>query len=350
MLEGSNDVGNIIRESERNYYEADEDGNDAKIKSALDHYKTFFEASFRHWGTIPYFYSIKMLGVKSQAKNPDSFLGVSSGIKFKTLSERVVDLGHGKLSELVSDLSSDLRNAGGGHDSYEYIDNHKVKLKIFNPHSGKLEKEMTTSFPEIKDKINEARKTIWILRNGLMIYLNKNPNVLQQVARNKPLKLREIKAHLEELAEEKQLELIDFSYDTKLGVLSLSFEKRKMFSGKSTEILFGSGERFDVITISTEVKLIELLLGILHVASYLMKDGYLLKSLMLKFVDQEDVFVSSYSAKDLLQTKNKKVLLKPETGETPGGSIEILSEVTVPFGSRLFFVRKLTEMGYKVID
>jgi len=351
VLVDSNNVGDIVRESERNFFEADEAGSDARIKVALDHYKTFFEASFRLWSTVPYFYAVEILGIKSQAKRPVGFLGVSSGIKLKTIRERTIDLEKGKLSDLVVNLSSSLRNAGSGHDSYEFLDNNKVKLKVTEPGSGKLKEEVVTSYSGIKKKIDEARKIIWILRNGLMIYLNKNPQILQQIARNKPIKLREIKAQLKSLAEERWLELIDFNYEGSEGKLSLGLEKKKRLPCKSTEILLGSGERFDVIAVSTEVRLIEQILGVLQVAAYLMEEHYLLQKVELQYFDEEQgKLVSTYSSNDLLRSKSKKRLPKPIKGVAPRGLIEMISEVTVPYGSRLLFTRKLTEMGYKVVD
>lgn len=352
VMEESSSVSDILRESERRYYEADNDGSDSKLKNALDHYKTFFEAALRHWSTIPYFYAVKVLGVDSKAKEATNFLRVSSGEKYQCLKARTVYLFQkGKLCDLVNGFSNQLRNAGGGHDSYEFLDDGSVKLYISNPKSGKT-KSVKMTYHEIKEHIDGARKAIWVLRNGFMTFLNKNPKVLSEVSRRKPLKLREIKAELKSDARDRLFDLKDFVYSEKQKEVTLKLEIRKRYGGHSSEILFGNGQRYEVITIATEVKLEEQLFGMLQLVDYLMNDHYPLENLNLVFTNEIGTVFRSTFTKDVVRKSSKKdkSLPKPKRGKLPVGTYDLHSPVTVPYGLGKAVAAQMKLEGCRIVS
>ncbi|MBP9703051.1 hypothetical protein KBD69_05235 [Candidatus Woesebacteria bacterium] len=349
VMQEANSVSDILQESERRYFEAEEDDGDARIKSALDHYKTFFEGSLRLWATIPYFYSVRKLGTKSKAKQPDGFLRVSAGVKYQSLKERTLFLKEGRLSDLVDLFSSDLRNAGGGHDSYEFLDDGGVKLHITNPYSGKS-RELVTDYSEIKESIDSVRKAIWILKNGFMVFLNKNPKILEEVSRTQPLKLREIQTALSDKVDEFWMNLLDFKFDSHNGELTLRLEKSKRIRGRSSELLFSTGERFEVITIATEVRLENQLFGIIQLAVWLMSDHYPLKRISLVFLDEEGKqYQVTYLPDMVKRSKKSEGVPKPLSGQLPVGKYDIRSEISVPYGFGKIMEQQMKNKGYRVI-
>lgn len=351
VLEDQSNVADILHESEKRYYEADNDGNDARLKSALDHYKTFFESALRLWSSIPYFYAVRVLGIKTEAKLAKDFLRVSSGEKFQCLRARKVHLKKGRLSDLVDVFSNQLRNAGGGHDSYEFLDDGRVLLHISNPKSGKT-KTATYTFDDIKEEIDKERKAIWVLRNGFMTYLNKNPKVLGEISRTKPLKIREIKSILEHDAYDLLFKLVDFTFDEKNKMAHLKIVKRKYIGGRSTQILFGNGDRYDIVTIATEVKLEEQLFGMVQRAEYFMHNHYQLEKLSLVFTDEEETTHEAIFGADVVSQSSKKdkTLPNPLSGALPIGTYDMHSPVTVPYGLGKVMETEMRLRGYRVIS
>lgn len=348
ILIEANNVNDILNESERRYYEGESDGNDAKLKSALDHYKTFFEACLRLWATIPYFYAIKRLGVKSEAKKVEEFLRVSAGEKYQCLKARTLYLTKGRLQDLVNVFSNELRNAGGGHDSYEFLDNGDVELHISNPKSGKT-RNVVTSFGDIKEKIDAARKAIWVLKNGLMVFINKNSTVLTDVSRSKPLKLREVQHELKRRSEDSRIDLTDFKYDSKKHELMIITRKSRNLNHKSSELLFSSGERYEVVTVANKVKLENQLFGVLQNALSLMSD-YVLKDIVLTFVDIDGKhFEVSFSTDAIKNAKRNNGIPAPTSGALPTGEYDINSAVSVPYGTGKETKLMLSLKGYRVI-
>lgn len=352
VLEEKSNVADILQQSERRYYEADDDDNDAKLTSALNHYKAFFESALRLWSSIPYFYAVRVLGVKSEAKDASDFLRVSSGEKYQCLKARIVYLlQQGKLSDLVNNFSNQLRNAGGGHDSYEFLDDGSVKLHISKPKSGKT-KTMILTYSEIKEHIDGARKAIWILRNGLFTFLNKNPRALAEVSRKTPLKIREINVQLKSDARDRVFKLNSFDYDRKKKVATLNLEKRRQFGGRSSELLFGNGERYEIITVATEVKLEEQLFGMLQLTDYLMNDNYPLEQLAIVFTDEDGLISQATFAKEVVRNASKrdKVLPKPMEGVLPIGTYDLYSPISVPYGLGKAVEAQMRIEGYRIVS
>ncbi len=255
-----------LHQSEADYFNLkNSDPIDKRFSTAIRHYKVFYENELRLWATVPFYY-VSKLGIKTRGSTPDTFIQIAASDKLHTLKNVQTILAKGDVKELVKGFSNEIRNAGEGHDRYEITDNDTILLHIVDPHTGKSKgsKQIELTYSQLVQKIDECRKRIWILRNGVYLFLNNNPVLGQKIKRTKPLSLREIKSTLESFTDNRWLLLKEFDIDKERKNLSLEVHYYKKKIGRSEELLFGNGERYDVVSIRKIVKYHDQILGVIQ--------------------------------------------------------------------------------------
>ncbi len=349
MLEEVDNTHLRLTESEKNFYEADESRPTTRAKALLDHYKVFFETALRLWATVPYLYCTKRLGFKTSANCAEEFVRVSGGEKFQMLKNRTVPITYGKLSDLVEGFNNEMRNSGSGHEWYEVEDDGSITLNDVEPKSGKLKGRKHYAYGEIQQQLDLCRKTVWVLKNGLQLFLTNNPGFSSKLQLGKRLRLREVQDSFEDFADTRWLEVEGFSLNK--GVLKLVLSKKKKM-GVGGEILFGNGERYDIISTRHVTTYKKQVLGVLRYLSNLLTlCDQKISKIDVTVKDEKDnlVYDISVDAKELqssIQTKSDPKLL---SGNLADAEFEMITESPVPYGMRSFFETELTLQGFDII-
>lgn len=306
----------IVTESERHYYESNDSEFEAKAKSALDHYKTIFETGLRLKATVPYFFICKRLGVKNEVKTPEDFVSVSAGEKYNVIKNRTIDLVEGNLSQLVEGFDNSIRNAGGGHDGYELTDNQTIILRITDPKSGKNKGNSELSLEELKKKTDLCRKSLWILTNGLMVFLNNNPEILKKVGPWRKLKIFEVKKFLAEFSYDRWMELAKFEFNETTSLVDVELKQVNKHFGRSSGVLFSNGEKYEVVTVKDEADFEKQTLGILGYLINLLGDSYKVNLIKVKVLDVngDSVINADYDRQHLVDTMSNGKIPGPKRG------------------------------------
>jgi len=344
------------RESERNFYSSSNSENvETKFTNAVRHYKVFFESEFRLWGTIVYYFICNVMGIKNKASDTKSFINVASSEKLFAIKEVKTVLPKGDVKDLVKGLDNEIRNAGEGHDSYEITDSNTILLKVIDPETGKQKgsKQIELTYGELEGLIQLCRKTIWVLETGVMIYFNNTLEARKGVANSRPLKVREIEGHLSSFAYNRWFILENFAYNKKVNIVEfdLKYVNRKI--GKSGEVLFSTGEKFDLIDVETSVKYREQILGIIqYLIRMILPDQlpYLRVRIINKQSETTDLEFEPKELTKLTLEKSEKNIPKLIKGRYPRGEYRMVNSVSVPYGTRALVSALLTAKSYKIVN
>lgn len=353
LLDETNDAQIRIHNSEKIFYEAEtvED----KFISAVRHYKVFFETEFRLWGTVPYFFACKILGLKNSGSTPDTYVKIPASTKYYMLKNIKTLLPNGDIKELVKGFDTELRNAGDGHDSYELTDNDTIIMHVINPNTGKPvgSKKIELTYSELDRIISICRKSIWILRNGLSIFLTNNPEFKKKLQKHRLLKVSEIKASVESFAQDRRMSIANFNVSKDRKNVDISIAFNPQIEGIGGELLFGNGERYDLINLRMPVKAKYQIISILQSIVYLFIEGSTPDIFVQVYNDKKELIAKlEYESKELtklFQPKKEENIPIPKTGNVPDFTYHYIGEVKVPYGMRSMAIAHLKSQGYDVI-
>lgn len=354
LLDETNDARIRTHSSEKNFYEAVEP--EEKFISAVRHYKVYFETQFRLWGTVPYFYCCKILGLKNAGSTPETYVKISASTKYHRLKDIKTILPEGEMKDLVKGFDTELRNAGDGHDSYEITDNNTILMHVLDPRTGKPvgSKKIELSYGELDKMISLCRKSIWVLRNGVTIFLNNNPDFRKKLKSTRLVKISEIKSSVEAFADDRRihLEKFDVSKDRKHFDITLRFKPQESI-GRGGELLFGNGERYDLISIKQTMQSKYQIISVLQYLVYVLKKGSTPK-ISVEVLDdkREKIAALEYETEELekffLPKKEENIPI-PKTGSVPDFPNTFIAEVRVPYGMRATAVLLLKSKGYEIV-
>lgn len=354
ILENSHDAIVRIQQSEKAFFESGGSDDIAeKFSHALRHYKVFFESELRLWGSLPYFFICRSFGVKTKCVDPESFVNLPASKKYHALKSIKTVLARGEIKNLVSAFNNEVRNAGEGHDSYEITDEGTAVLHIIDPKTGlhRGSKTLELSYPELHNLIDLCRKNIWVLKNGIMVFINNKRSFANAVIRINPLKIREIKALVSDFANERWLDLFDFSIDKRQNAVKMKLQYFEKKVGVSKELVFGSEEKYDLIDIETRVKYRDQVLGIIQFLVSLW-DQPALPNLEIELFDEKEKKIAdlTYEASELnkLLLGKKGGVPKPSSGTMLDKQYKMISTVKVPYGSRAVMEKLIKAKGYTV--
>ena len=354
LLDEINDAQIRTHNSEKNFYEAKT--IEEKFTSAVRHYKVYFETEFRIWGTIPYFYACKILGLKNSGSTPETYVKISASTKYYTLKNIQTILLDGDIKELVKGFDTELRNAGDGHDSYELTDNDTILMHVLNPKTGMPvgSKSIELTYGQLDGMISLCRKSIWVLRNGFTIFLNNNPEFRKKLKSTRPLKVSEIRSSLESFARDRRMYLDNFqlSKDRKHADISLRL-KGQDYIGHGGELLFGNGERYEIINIKDSVNSKYQIISVFQYLVRILRQGNTPEISAEIFNDKkESIAKLEYELKELekffLPNREENIPI-PRVGNIPEFMIDSVYEVKVPYGLKSEAILLLKAKGHDVI-
>lgn len=354
LLDETNDARIRTHSSEKSFYEAEE--IEDKFISAVKHYKVYFETQLRLWGTIPYFFACKMLGLKNEGSTPETYVKISASAKYYMLKNIKTILPYGELKDLIKGFDTELRNAGDGHDSYEITDNNTILMHVLDPKTGKPvgSKKIELTYGELDQMISLCRKSIWVLRNGLTIFLNNNPDFRKKLKSTHPIKISEMKSSVISFADERRLlvEKFEVSSDKKHVDIGLRF-KPQVSVGTGGELLFGNGERYDLINVKQIMQAKYQVISVLQYLVYIFKEGNTPEITLELFNDKKERIAElEYVADELIKfflPKKEENIPIPKKGSVPDFPYSFIFEVKVPYGMRNEAVLLLKSKGFDVV-
>lgn len=353
IIEQSSSAHEKLMQSEADYFNSSDKTNDEQIYAALRHYKRYYELELRLWTTIPYYFLVKN-GITSQAKSPESFVYIAASVKHHTLSSVNTIIYNLHFPDLVDAFDNDIRNAGEGHDSYDITDKGTILLKLINPRTGKFVKNKfkEITLRELKQAIDNCRKNTLLLVTAVYVFINNN-EIHNKLKRKTPITLREIKQKFVVFADDRWFSLTDFVHDNEHNTLTIKLKFIKRAHGKSEQILFSSGEKYDVINVKFTVQFSVQLLGCAQLLFYLLKNSrYPTPHLSFVIVDEKKNTIGEiqFSAKELEKflLKQKHVIPQPNMNTFGAKTYDLITTLKCPFKQRTFYETFLKAKGYTI--
>lgn len=334
---------------ERNYYNALISKNEERIiRDALELYKGFFENKFKLWITLPYFFICYFNQVKSGAKKVDDYVTVGSTKKYYEISEILSK--DPNFSFCLEGFDNKIRNAGGGHESWEINDNGNILLKDINPKTGEEKDNIEISLNDLEKLILKCRKTIWILSMGIYIFMNNNPEFSLKNKNN--YKKREVEDFLKNFSKERSLLLKNFSVIEDAShkkEISFKLEYVKSVIGDGGQFFIGESEAYDLIKQTEMVDYKHQVIGIIQfLISFYKIDELAFIKLILK-THKGELLELKYCLKELKKIK-KRIISEPSVGKMPIDCYPMYYEIRVPIGERVFYEKKLKDFNLQKIE
>jgi hypothetical protein len=178
IFQETNDTDMKTEVAERNVYNSQSSNDQYRIFGELNRlYKVFFDNEFRLWATIPYYFLCKKYKIKNRGTTPLSYVSIGAGEKFQSTNNMHTTLPQGNFHDLVNGFDNEIRNAGEGHDSWEVTDKNTILFNVIDPKSGSSKGQKEFSINQLNEFIDKCRKTIWILKMGIVIFIENNPEV-----------------------------------------------------------------------------------------------------------------------------------------------------------------------------
>lgn len=355
ILSESYNTTSRLKESEKAYYNSKQKENiPEKFSAAIRLYKVFYESGLRLWGTIPYYFAVKIINIDSKATTPKTYVNISASEKYHSLKRIKTVLPQGSIKKLVIGFDNRIRNAGEGHDYYEISDKDTLLLHMIDPRSGKPKKiqKLELTYPELETAIDLCRKGMWILRNGFILFLVNNPSFRQEMQLKRPLKLREIQGELASIANQRWFNLTKFSVSGTKKDVEIILKQESKTVGKSSELLFGSGERYEIVNVETTVSYLEQIMGIIQYLLAMWGENNI-PNVKLRVYDKGGGVITDakYEADELVKLikGEKKNFPIPATGKQLRGKYTMINEIRVPYGTKKTAQLILERKGYSVI-
>lgn len=351
LLEESHDTNMRTEGAERNLYNSYGSSDNVRIYSDLNRfYKVLYENELRLWSTIPYAYIVKLKSKKYHNIDVRELILIGAGKKFRAIKNFKISTLYGDINDLVDGFSSDLRNAGEGHDSWEVMDDGKILFKLVNPYTGKERGsgQIILTNREYHDIIEKCRRSLWILKNGLIVFLVNNPSITKDAQSSKTYKIREIESHLRLFAEECGVNLEKFSADENRSLFKIEIKHRRQIVGKDGKLFIGQQAAFDIVNIKIELsyKLQSLRLIQMFVYNFYAEDN--LPRIEISVFDENDALVGEA---EYLPNELKKLFLPfrsenipiPNSGDIPDRKFDVFIEHRVPYGEGKTMQEKIDE-------
>lgn len=359
IIDSANDASLRTEQAEGALYNALKGAEVETIFSCqLSLYKTLFESDFRLYGTIPYYYLCKKYSKPHAVKDVKKFVDVSAGEKFQTIKNTFFSLPNGNFSDLVSGFDNHIRNAGAGHDRWETTDNKTVVLKVVDDKSGKERKRYEFTQKQLRDILQVCRVNLWILRNGLLIFLENNPDVEKKIVSSRVYKIREIKEIAESFAANRSFLLKEFKLDNDRTVLEISIKYDPPVIGINEQIFFGTAEAYDIVHLETSIKYEYQMLDIVKCCLVHLDRNKIPKVIVHMFGGEEDrtlgtvEYVAAELAKLLMEEGDIQIPV-PHKGTVSDMECKIDVPVRVPYGKGKIYEKILKEQqkkGFKIDD
>ncbi len=236
-----------------------------RFSGLLEKHKTLIESEFRVWATPVYFYACKIPKIATKAATPENYVHVSAGTKYHTIKDIAVAMLDGHLPELLGAIDIRIRNAGGGHDTWEILEDGSIKLYFTNPYSGKRDGERKFTEEEFRSYVKECEKAVWIMKMGLNVFLANNPEVFKKVRSTRKLKATEIKAKVNALLSHRWMRVKEFDYKRESKIAEIVLERvEKTFKAERKSMTFGNGQKFIIIQKEIHSKYKRTILYALH--------------------------------------------------------------------------------------
>lgn len=349
LLQDTHDTMIRSETAERNVYNAKISRNTERIfRDSIEQYKVFFENEFRLWATVPYYYVCKNYGLKNNGSTPGSYVSIGASEKFHALKNIQTLLLKGNPRDLIIGFDNEIRNAGAGHESWEITDKNTILLKIIDPKTGypKGSEQIELSKNQLEDLLKQCRKTIWILRMGVSLFLNNNPNFVAKLGRSKNFKIKEIEGHLAQFAANRWFTVKDFIVDDERTKIQLDLQYTPKIIGDKGQVFFGNGEKYDLIKIEERVKYKYQILGILQYLLVSFFERNKLPVIDLKIRNEKEQLIAEleYQPNELQKLfleKTEENIPVSSRGEIPDSEYLLAYEVRVPFGQREVFEKFL---------
>jgi hypothetical protein len=356
IMDASNDTALRTEQAEESLFNTLKDAEVETIFSAqLNLYKTFFESDFRLYGTVPYFYLCKKYGKPHAVQDAEKFVEVSAGEKFQIIKNVAFSLPDGNFPDLVSGFDNHIRNAGAGHDTWETTDNKTVILKVVDDKSGKEKRRYEFTQRQLRDILQECRINLWVLRNGLLIFLENNPGVDAKLISKRVYKIREIKEATEAFATNRSFLLKDFKLDNERTCLEITVKYDPPIIGRGEQIFFGTAEAYDIVHLEELVKYEYQMLDIVKYCLVHLDKNNLPKMIVHMFDNEDkDLGTVEYKPKELLKLLEEDSDIKipiPSEGTVPDFDCKIDLPVRVPYGKGTEYKKILEEQkkkGFKI--
>jgi len=356
MQEEIHDKDEIVNAAERNFYNSSGSGDLVRIYSDMNKlYHVLFESEFRLWGTIPYLYVCRTYHISSKGFSEKSLVQIGASKKISELQKIKTSTIRGNPNELTDGFNVEIRNAGGGHDTWEVTDNGKILFKILDPWKGvpKGSKEIELSIREYNELITRARKTIWILEIGLVIFLINNASISGKINPKKKLKISEIKKHLNAYAEKKWLSVTKLSASDDRKIMNITIKNYPQHFGGGGQLYVGKEAAYDIVDFEENLSYKYQTLYIMQVlVRYFCERGNL-PSLIVQILTENDSCLAELEYKPaelekLYLAPDEKNMPIPTRGQLPEDEYTIIWQFPVPIGQGGKFRKKLTSLVEKL--
>jgi len=356
IIDTTNDASLRTEQAEEALYNALKSSEiETTFSCQLNLYKTFFESDFRLYGTIPYFYLCKKYGKSHAVQDSEKFVEVSASEKFQTIKNTAISLLNGSFPPLVSGFDNHIRNAGAGHDRWETTDSETVILKVVDDRTGKEKKRYEFTQKQLRDILQTCRINLWVLRNGLLIFLENNPDVESKIVSRHVYKIREIKEIAESFALNRSFILKEFELDNDRTLLKMSVKYNPPIVGKNEQIFFGTAEAYDVVHLEESTKYEYQMLDIVKCCLMHLDRNKIPRIIIHMFGDKdENLGTVEYNPTELaklLIEEGDIQIPTPIEGVVPNIECKIDLPVRVPYGKGEIYeeiLREQQKKGFKI--
>jgi len=316
------------------------------LVAAIDLYKVYFESEYRLWGTVPFCFVSRSFKLKTHYEDPTSVVHVAASEKFKAIKDRKIEIPQGNLSTLTEGFDSNIRNAGTGHDRWEITDKGTILLDVRSPYTGEQVGPERIEFSEsqLNELLRQVRRTIWVLKMGVVIFSINNPDVCQLATRSKDVKIKEIELHLRRMTRDRCLELTSFDCPQDKSAIRLGLKTIRSEASIGGAVFASPRERFDLITVETTVSYSTQLLGVMQflLVEFFEREKIPIVSVECVDADGKKIGAATYEPNELLKLLEKPPgIPTPKDGSLPNGEYSMLGDVRVPFGKRAEYMEKL---------
>lgn len=305
------------------------------IGSSLELYKTYFENEFRLWITLVYYYVCLIYNIKNKATSLAAYIPIGASEKFHAIKDiKIASLG-GSPSDLTNGFDNRIRNCGAGHDRWEILDDNSIVLNIINSETGEKKGDIKITKKDLEESIKQCRKTIWILKIGLTVFLINNPEFEKKLKEKKAVKIKAIEEAVKVFARDRSFSVKKFELNQERTKLQISVKYEKQSVPTREQLFFGTAAAYDILYLEDDDWLHFHVLDIMQCALLHLKKEQL-PELVYEVYDENDKLLAhvEFDGKELekIFTAKEKYEPKPRSGEIPKKKITFYLPLRVPYG------------------
>ncbi len=337
VIDEQHDTAVKTRSADRSLWEAKRDENfESVINSLLEIYKVYFENEFRLWSSVIYYYVCQRYKIKTRASNLESFVYVGASEKFQAIKNIKVSFGGGNPKDLVKGFDNQIRNCGAGHDRWEILDNNNILLNKIKSESGEKKGEIEITKEQLEEYVKLCRKSIWILKTGIIIFSINNPDFGKKLEEKKIKKVSAIEEEAREFAKNRLFRIKEFEINQNRTELKLAVKYEKQVIPKESQIFLGGGEAYDILYVEEDSWFHFHILDIMQYI-LLQLDKKQLPNVVYDMYDEEDKLLAHVEFDNVelqkIFTSKDRYMPKAKVGEIPKKQITISAPIRVPYGS-----------------